>query len=124
MVCQIPGGVTGAEALLLVTARGREVNGRAVIQGFVGIVQPDVGEESADANTRNRPAVILLDGRKSTGKVEWRARVRGCASDGPIGARPPRIRDANRAIRPGEAAVPVSWRQLTPPGGRIPALTS
>jgi hypothetical protein len=75
MVRQIPGGMTGAEALLRVTCRSGEVNGRAVIQGIVGIVQSEVREESANANTGNHARVIFLDGRGRADKVERHAGI-------------------------------------------------
>src|SRR5713226_7084098 len=75
MVGEIPSGVAGAEALLRGARRSRQMDGRTVVQGLVGIVQPEVREETADANTGNRTRIIFLDGRRGADKIKRHAGV-------------------------------------------------
>jgi len=75
MVRQIPGGMTSAEALFGVTGGSRQVNGRAVVQGRVGIVQPEVREESTNANTGDCAWIVFLDRGGGADKVQRHACV-------------------------------------------------
>ena len=47
----VPSCVTDAESFFLVTARSCEMDGGTVVQGFVGIIPAQIGEETADANS-------------------------------------------------------------------------
>ena len=75
MVGEVPSRVTGTEALLRIARGGGEGDGRAVIQGLVRVVEFEVREETANANTRNRARVIFLDRRGRTDEIQRHACV-------------------------------------------------
>ena len=46
------------------------MDGRAVIQGLVGVIQLEVSKETADANPGNRTGIVFLDGRGRTDEIQ------------------------------------------------------
>src|SRR5260370_33972187 len=73
MVRLVPSHVANAEAFFLVTCRSRQVHGRSIIQGLLGIIPPQIREETADANAGNSAGVI--DGGGRAHKIERNARI-------------------------------------------------
>src|SRR5260370_9234318 len=75
MVCHIPSRVTGAEALLRVARGSGKMQCRTEAQGRVRVVQAEIREERAHANSRDCAGIILLDGSRGARKIKRHAHI-------------------------------------------------
>ena len=54
----IPSRVADTESFFLVAGRSCKVNGGTIVQGFIGIIPSQIGEETADANAGSGTRII------------------------------------------------------------------
>src|SRR5882762_9595986 len=74
MVRHIPSCMAGAEALLPVTRGSGNMQGRTEIQRRVREIQPEVREESTNADTGDCTGFVFLDGRRSAHEIKLHTR--------------------------------------------------
>src|SRR2546426_1128078 len=73
--CLVPSRVADAEAFLFVAGWSCHVDGGTIIQGFVGIIPPQIRKETADANSRSSARITVLDRCGGAHKIERNAGV-------------------------------------------------
>ena len=75
MVCLVPSRVADAEPFLFVAGWSGHVDGGTIIQGFVGIIPPQIRKETADANSQSSARITVLDRCGGAHKIERNAGV-------------------------------------------------